>query len=215
MSYYSYTILESTNPELLSSGSTFVKESNSELLKIKDGKAHFLTRKDTMDEEIMKLSLKYSGETFTAEFIWDSEYYNRIRYFLEYKNGECRQVGIEPDYLFMCPEQEMFNEEHYSALRKHVLEYLKRLDIVKAKNGKFDIDTLGESLDQYGYRSFITITYENDIYKWTAKRVSLSMIEVSCEKKEPKINPLKEYENNLLKNKEIAKENEDDNYLPF
>src|ERR1035437_421164 len=215
MSYYSYTILESTNPELLSSGSTFVKESNSELLKIKEGKAHFLTWKDTMDDEIIKLSLKHSGETFTAEFNWDSEYYNRRIYFLEYKNGECRQLGIEPGYLFMCPEREIFNEEHYSALREHVLEYFKRLDIVKAENGKFEIDTLGESQNQYGYKSYITITYENDIYKWTATRVSLSMIEVACEKKEPKINPLKAYEDNLLKNKEIAKENEDDEYLPF
>jgi hypothetical protein len=214
MSYYSYTILESTNPELLSSGSTFVKESNSELLKIKEGKAHFLTWKDTMDDEINKLSLKHSGETFTAEFNWDSEYYNRKIYFLEYKNGECRQVGIEPGYLFMCPEREIFNEEHYSALREHVLEYFKRLDIVKAENGKFEIDTLGESQNQYGYKSYITITYENDIYKWTATRVSLSMIEVACEKKEPKINPLKAYEDNL-KNRENAKENEDDEDLPF
>lgn len=214
MSYYSYTILESTNPELLSSGSTFVKESNSELLKIKEGKAHFLTWKATMDDEIIKLSLKHSGETFTAEFNWDSEYYNRRIYFLEYKNGECRQLGIEPGYLFMCPEREIFNEEHYSALREHVLEYFKRLDIVKAKNGEFDIDTLGESQNQYGYKSYITITYENDIYKWTATRVSLSMIEVACEKKEPKINPLKAYEDNL-KNRENAKENEDDEDLPF
>jgi hypothetical protein len=214
MSYYSYTILESTNPELLSSGSTFVKESNSELLKIKEGKAHFLTWKDTMDDEIIKLSLKHSGETFTAEFNWDSEYYNRRIYFLEYKNGECRQLGIEPGYLFMCPEREIFNEEHYSALREHVLEYFKRLDIVKAENGKFEIDTLGESQNQYGYKSYITITYENDIYKWTATRVSLSMIEVACEKKEPKINPLKAYEDNL-KNRENAKENEDDEDLPF
>jgi hypothetical protein len=167
-----------------------------------------------MDDEINKLSLKHSGETFTAEFNWDSEYYNRKIYFLEYKNGECRQVGIEPGYLFMCPEREIFNEEHYSALREHVLEYFKRLDIVKAENGKFEIDTLGESQNQYGYKSYITITYENDIYKWTATRVSLSMIEVACEKKEPKINPLKAYEDNL-KNRENAKENEDDEDLPF
>ncbi len=210
MSYYSNTILESTNPELLSSGSTFVKESNSELLKIKEGKAHFLTWKATMDDEIIKLSLKHSGETFTAEFTWDSEYYNRKIYFLEYKNGECRQVGIKPDYLFMCPEHETFNEEHYSALREHVLEYFKRLDIVKAENGKFEIDILGESQNQYGYKSFITITCENDIYKWTATRIGLSMIEVTCEKKEPKINPLKAYEDNLKK-----RENEDDDNLPF
>ncbi len=114
----------------------------------------------------------------------------------------------------MCPEREIFNEEHYSALREHVLEYFKRLDIVKAENGKFEIDTLGESQNQYGYKSYITITYENDIYKWTATRVSLSMIEVACEKKEPKINPLKAYEDNL-KNRENAKENEDDEDLPF
>jgi len=46
MSYYAYTMLECTNPDLISTGSTFVKESlYSLLVKIENGKSHFLTNK--------------------------------------------------------------------------------------------------------------------------------------------------------------------------
>ena len=56
MSYYAYTILECSNPELISSGSTFVNESYSKLLKIQNGKSHFITNKTTMEAEIFEFS---------------------------------------------------------------------------------------------------------------------------------------------------------------
>jgi len=45
MSYYAYTMLECTNPDLISTGSTFVKESlYSLLVKIENGKISFLNK---------------------------------------------------------------------------------------------------------------------------------------------------------------------------
>lgn len=180
-------MLECTNPELISSGSTFVKESKSKLLDVSKGKSHFLTWKDTMDEEIIGLSLKFPEETFTAECHWDHLYYNRFTYFFEYSNGECKQTAREPGYVFFCPIEGLPDGEYYSVFRDHVLQYLKRLDIVKGEEEGFRIDKLNNEKDKHGYESYITITYENDQYKWTATKKGISYILVSVEKKEPRI----------------------------
>jgi hypothetical protein len=210
MSYYAYTILECTNPKLISSGSTFVNESHSELLKIHDGKSHFSTWKNTMDDEIIELSKKHPEETFTAECHWANEYYDRILYYFEYRNGKCRELGIKPGYMFFLIAGNIPSEEEYSAFRNHVCKYLKRLDIVKKKDGDFIIDKLNNEIDRNGYESYITIAYENDLYKWTAEKTGISYIRVTVEKKEPKIDHLKEYEDKMKNS-----ENEDNDNFPF
>jgi hypothetical protein len=197
MSYWAYTVLESTNQELISPASTFVKGSNSELLKIEDGKSHFSTWKNTMDDELIQLSLKYSGETFTAECHWANEYYDRILYYFEYRNGKCRLLGIKPGYMFFLIAGNIPSEEEYSAFINHVLKYLKRLDIVKKEDGEFIIDKLNNEEDKNGYESYITIAYENDLYKWTAEKTGISYIRVSVEKKEPKIPRIIEFEEKM------------------
>lgn len=214
MSYYSYTKLECTNPELISSGSTFVKESNSKLLKIIEGKSHFVTWKNTMDDEIMRLSRSHPTETFNAECHWDTEYYDRVKYFFEYKDGECKELGIKPGYVFAIPMEQLFNEEHYSIFQDHVIKYLERLDLVKENDGKYKIEKLNNERDQFGYESFITITYENDLYKWEATKKYISWIEVRCEKKEPCVAQIKKYEDKKVDSPDSAS---DQGYedLPF
>jgi hypothetical protein len=91
-----------------------------------------------------------------------------------------------------------------------VIKYLERLDLVKEKDGKFKIDKLNNRKDQYGYESFITITYENDLYKWTATKKWISWIEVTCEIKELIVDPLKELEDKIKNSSE-----EDYDELPF
>jgi hypothetical protein len=210
MAYWAYTVLESTNQELISPASTFVKGSNSELLKIEDGKSHFSTWKNTMDDEIIELSKLHPEETFTAECHWANEYYNRIIYLFEYRNGKCKELQRCPGYMFFLVEGDIPSEEEYSAFRNHVLKYLRRLDIVKKEDGDFIIDKLNNEQDKNGYESFITIVYENDLYKWTAEKTGISYIRVSVEKKEPKIDLLREYEDNLEN-----RENGDYDGLPF
>lgn len=211
MSYYSYTVLECTNPELISSGSTFVKESlSSSLLKIENGKSHFLTNKNTMDGEIFDLSKKHPDETLTAECHWDEDYSDCILYRFECKNGEFKDLGIKPGYVFIGPDNQICTKEDYSAFRNHVIKYLERLDFVKEQDGNYKIDKLNNEKDHNGYESYITITYENDLYKWTATKKWISWIEVNCEKKEPKVDPLKEFEIKMKYNN-----NEECNELPF
>jgi len=210
MSYYSYTVLECTNPELISSGSTFVKESHySLLLKIENGKSHFITSKNTMDGEIFDLSKNHPEETFTAECHWDEDFADCVLYRFECINGEFKNLGIKPGYVFIGPENQICTEEEFSAFRVHVLKYLQRLDIINEKDGKYKIDKLNNEKDN-GYESYITITYENDLYKWTATKKWISWIEVTCEKKEPKADPLKNLENKMKWN-----DNEEYGDLPF
>lgn len=210
MSYYSYTVLECTNPELVSSGSTFVKESNSKLLDNIKEKSHFLKRKGTMDGEIFELSLKYPEETFTAEWHWDDDYYDRILYHFECKNGEFKELGIKPGYVFFYPSSITVNKEEQLAFENHVLEYLNRIDIVVENDGHFTLDNLNDKKDKNGYESHITITYENDLNKWTATRTGITLIKVYIKKKVPKIDSLKQNEekNSINKNSEY-------DYLPF
>ena len=211
MSYYSYTVLDCTNPELISSGSTFVKESlYSSLVKIENGKSHFITNKNTMDGEVFDLSIKHPEEIFTAEWHWDEDYYDCILYSFECKNGEFRKLAIKPGYIFVCPQRQIYSREQFSAFRDHVIKYLERLDLVKEKDGKFKIDKLNNEKDPHGYESYITITYENDLYKWTATKKWISWIEVTCEKKEPVVDSLKEIEDKI-------KDDENSEYsdLPF
>ena len=185
MSYCSYTAVECTNPELISSGSTLVKELKAELIDVSKGKSYFLSRLGTLDEEIISLSLKFPEETFKAKCHWDHLYFDRITYFFEYKNGECKETARKPGYVFIGPEVGSPDGEHFSAFREHVLQYLRRLDIVKGEEEGFRIDQLNCDKDKHGYYSYITITYENDRYKWTATKKGISYILVSFEKKEP------------------------------
>ena len=187
MSRHTYTILECTNPSLISSGSSFVMESYSILIIIENNKSHFYTDRFTMEDEIFRLSIIYPEETFTAKWHWNDDIENSIDYTVEFKDGRRKVLGIEPGYYFYMRGDISPSDEHAMAFRDHVLEYLNRLDYVNKINGCFEIDILSNEKDKYGYISQITITSENDEYKWIATRTGISFIEVSVEKKEPRI----------------------------
>ena len=182
----SYTVLESTNPELISTGSTFANETTSEFVRFYNNQAHFLTKKNTMDVELLQLSRKYPGEIFTAERQIHHAHIERFIYCFEYQNGYCKEVSRKPGYLFFESESEIPNMEEYSAFQDHVLQYLKRLDIINEEKG-FMLDKLNNEKNRYGYESYITITYENEQYRWTAEKKGISHIHVRVEKKMPKI----------------------------
>ena len=210
MSYNAYTVLECTNPELISSGSTFVNESYSKLLKIENGKSHFITNKTTMIGEIYALSMKHPNETFTAEWHWDEDYYDCILYLFECKNGEFKELGLKPGYGFLYPSSIPVNKEEQLAFQNHVLEYLNRLDIVVEKDRHFTLDKINNKKDKHGYKSYFTITYENELYKWTATRTGTTCVEVSIEEKLPKTGSLNDNEY-----KTSNDENSEYDELPF
>jgi hypothetical protein len=87
---------------------------------------------------------------------------------------------------------------------------LNRLDKVVEKDGHFTLDKINNKKDKHGYESYITITYENELYKWTATRKDLTFIEVSIEEKVPKTDSLKDNES-ITSNDENSEFDE----LPF
>ena len=80
MSYYSHTILKCTKPDIIASGSTFVSETESIFHETINGQSHFYTWRNTMDDEIVKLSTRHPEETFTTECHWDNESPNSLIY---------------------------------------------------------------------------------------------------------------------------------------
>jgi hypothetical protein len=163
-----------------------------------------------MDGEIIELSKSHPEETFIAECHWANEYYNRIIYLFEYRNGICSELGIKPGYIFFWPKDRTIEKKDYCAFKKHLMKYFDRLDNIRKEKGDFIIDKLNNEKDQYGYESYITITYENEYYKWTAEKTGISCIEISVEKKEPRVYLEKEFEDKMKDN-----ENMDYNVLPF
>lgn len=189
MTNYIYTIITCTNPELICSGSTFVQESASELLKINNGISHFITSNDTMDSELIRLSMKHPQETFSCESHCENDYYERVIYSYEYLNGTRKDVRIRPEYMFFWTSDcAIPNEEHYLAFRIHVLDYLNRLDIGREDEDGFFIDKLNDEKDSNGYQSSFTITWANDFYIWTAVKTGISYIRVSVKENLARIN---------------------------
>ncbi len=93
-------------------------------------------------------------------------------------------LGVEPEYFFCRQVSGFPNKKHFEAFQKHVQKYLSRLDVVKAVDGGFEIDKLDGEEDKYGYKSSVTITYENDHYIWSAKKDGSAYINVSVEVKD-------------------------------
>jgi hypothetical protein len=79
---------------------------------------------------------------------------------------------------------------------------------VKECDDGFEIDKLNSEKDQNGYESSITITWENDCYRWTATKTGISYVRVSVEKNEPRI--IK-----IIENKMKHDQNEEYDDLPF
>jgi hypothetical protein len=181
MSYYSHTIIECSNPNLINSESTFVKETDSMFHETINGQSHFFTWRNTMDEEIVKLSKRHPEDSFTTECHWDKESPNSLIYKDEFKNGIQKLLGVEPEYFFCRPVNEYPNKKHFETFQNHVLKYLSRLDVVKAIDGGSKIAKLDGEEDKYG----------SEQYQWTAGEYRISDIMVSVEKKEPGVgNPV-------------------------
>ena len=83
----SYTILECSNPNLISTDSKFVKESVSQLVKIHNFQSHFFTKGNTMDKELVGLSTRYPDEIFTAGRLIIKDFKEILVLYFEYRNG--------------------------------------------------------------------------------------------------------------------------------
>lgn len=93
---------------------------------------------------------------------------------------------------------------------EHLQLYLKRLDVViKDANNKTYFDILNDNLDENGFKSYYTITWENAEHKFTATKRYTSEISIDYKKKE-----LIQF-GMLGTERELIEQNEDEDVSPY
>lgn len=196
MGYYSITNLSCTNPKILSSGSTYNQNTNSEFLGIENGKSHYRTWKSNMHQEILELSELHPDETFTETWWWDENYLKRILWTGVYFNGKYKELKMEPGYVFIEPSKGIVDDNLVKRFSEHVMLYVERINLIEEdpeKGTKFNF--LSHEMDGDGFCSHISITWENADHKFTAINKVGYMINIEYEKKEPMKNELEEIDN--------------------
>ena len=178
MGYYVRTDLKCTNPELISTGSTFNQEWSHELQEIKNGITSYCSRKQYLNDAVKELSKLHPAETFTGRTWIDDNFEEYRIYTAIIRNGIESIVDVEPGYTFLFPP---IDDEEYHGLiegfKKHVDNYLKRIDLFHENSERgFEYDFLNDKVDDNGFKSYYTITWGNDKHIFTAKRRYPSLV---------------------------------------
>jgi hypothetical protein len=185
MGYRIGTKVKCSNPELLHSGSTFNNEWKDFLFDVKDGVTEYFCRNDYLNEAIIELSLQHPDVTFTGVTWIDDDYYDSIDYTYIVKNGDFKIAKKEPHYNFMY--QPLENDEYKPLLKKfikQIFQYLERIDVIhEDPNDSTVFDFLNDKADKDGFQSYFTITWENDIHKFTATKRFTSLIIIDYQRK--------------------------------
>jgi len=188
MGYYVRTDLQCTNPELISSGSTFYNEWSHELMGIENGITSYYCRKQYLNEAVKELSKLHPEETFTGKTWVDDNFEDFRKYTVIIKEGEESVVDMEPGYTYIS---EPIDDEDYERLIKdfkiHLDAYIKRIDIFnKDSEVGFEYDFLNDKPDSNGFSSYYTIVWENDVHKFVATKRFNSLITIHYERKDGK-----------------------------
>jgi hypothetical protein len=207
------TNLSSSNPELLHPESEFNKEWKGFILGMDGGTTFYYSSGNFFNDALIEHSKKYPLETFTGETWNDSDYYESIKYTLFIQNGKCIQLMMEPNYTYQLPTSyDVESEMLLQRFVKHLEVYLKRIDVIKEdplKGTYFDF--LNDREEKDGFRSFYTITWENDKHIFTATKRFTSYIVVDYQKKDFGQESFKEPE----KGQPDGNQHDSDYELPF
>ncbi|MEX0981353.1 MAG: hypothetical protein WD577_11135, partial [Bacteroidales bacterium] len=185
--YYRGTKVKCTKPELLFTGSTFNKEWKDFIVNIKDGTTEYYCRKEYLNDAIIELSKQHPEETFTGVTWTDDDYENAIEFTSIIKNGEEDVIKMAPHYQIFFP---VIEDEEYNRLAikfdEQIYSYLNRIDLVNEdKDDESDFDILNDKTDEEGFKSYFTITWENDKHIFRATKRYTSMVVVDYQRKNP------------------------------
>jgi hypothetical protein len=213
MGYRRGTKVKCTNPELLFTGSTFNKEWKDFILDVKDGVTEYYCRKDYLNDAIIELSKQHPEVTFTGVTWTDDDYYDSIDFTYIVKNGDLKVVKEEPHYQYLCPYIE---DDEYDRLAikflDHVNQYLVRIDLIHAEPDEEAVfDFLNDKTDAEGFRSYYTITWENDYHKFTATKRFTSHVIVDYQRK----NPIDKEQKKIDEHPSDENQNNTDESLPY
>ena len=213
MGYCWCTDVRCTNPDLISSGSTFNKKCEEFILSIESGTSKYYCIGQDFNDALFQYSREYPRETFTGVTWNDSDYYDCIKFTLVIKNGEYKQVKCEPCYLYgLRMNGYEIPKGLFERFKKHLKRYIERIDLVHPDPIKGEVfDFLNDKEDQDGFRLYYTITWENDKHKFTATKRFISFIMVEYQKKDSEQNKITHTDNGMTN----CNQDESDDGLPF
>ncbi len=188
MGYYRGTKVSCTKPELFASGSTFNQEWSDFIVGVRNGVTWYHCRKEYLNNAIVELSKQHPDVTFTGVTWTDDDYENAIEFTSIIKNGEEDVVKMAPHYQIFFP---VIEDEEYNSLcerfEKQINLYLNRIDLVnEGEDEESDFDILNDKEDEEGFKSYFTITWENDKHIFRATKRFTSMVAVDYQRKKPK-----------------------------
>jgi len=190
MGYYRGTKVSCTNPSILASGSIFNQEWSDFLIRIESGVTYYHCRKEYLNDAIVELSRQHPDVTFTRVTWTDDDFEDSIEFTTIIKNGKEDDVKMAPHYQILFP---VIDDEEYNSLTHRFQEiidlYLSRIDILRADPTEgFVFDFLNDKKDRDGFKSYYTITWENDEHVFKATKRYTSQVVVDYRRKKP-INP--------------------------
>jgi len=213
MGYRLGTKVKCTKPELLISGSTFYNEWEDFLFEVKDGVTEYCCQKNYLNDALAELSRNNPEVTFSGCIWIDDDFENARDFTFILKNGIYDYIDMAPHYQILFP---VIEDDEYNSLKDRFVRqleiYLKRIDVIR-KDAEEEVvfDFLNDKEGQDGFVSYYTITWENDIHRFTATKRYTSQVIVDYQRK----SPYKKEETKIEENHTY--DNQDDMYdnLPF
>lgn len=188
MGFETVTEIRCTKSELVAPGSEFHKEWANQFWRMRNGAAEYLCRKYYIMEALDKLAEKHPQESFTGVTWRTDDIEDCEEWTVVYKDGEPIEYKIRPKYNFIS--QVGYNSDKdftrlVEQFTEHVGKYFQRLDRIKEKDddGNY-LDILNDQKDENGFSSFYVIYWENDQYRFRAKRRYNTMVIIDFERKE-------------------------------
>ncbi len=213
MGYYRGTKVKCTKPELFYTGSTFNKEWKDFIIDVKSGVTEYYCAKEYLNNALRELSKEHPEVTFSGITWIDDDYENAIDYTFILKAGSYEYVKMAPHYQIFFP---IIKDEDYKRLAEKFSEqihhYLNRIDLVIEDVGdESTFDFLNDKEDEEGFKSYVTITWENEYHKFTATKRFTSHVIVDYQR----INPSEKEQTKI--DEHHSNDNQDDSYesLPF
>lgn len=147
MSNWNDTELKCSNPEVVKACATALAgmdENGTRHWKDGDTDIRVHTRNDIPDDKVKEISKQFPGDVITCRYSFEYDFYSQV-FTVEYRNGEGKEVNIEPGYMF--GHIPLNNDNDRDAIYKKTIAFYRRLDTTETdKDGKFSLNWFDEEV---------------------------------------------------------------------
>jgi len=189
------TKLICTNPELISSGTTFFEKIKEDFIWHEDDKPVYGGVSSEMHQELTKISENYPEEVFCRIDYYKSADNNADKTFGAYINGRYNTITTEPYYYFIPESFEGVDPEIDEQFKQHMMLYVRRIDLLKKTKDQITFDfPYDKDPSQQGFSSDFEVNWRNKEHTFHAYKDYGSEIEVNYKRIPKRVQKPKEPE---------------------